>query len=94
MAVTAGLMVAGCSQLPFTSAEVPDVTGFGGARAKQILDDAGFEVDRNTPADCATDAVTGQVPDGGARLEKGKTVWLSLECVEEKRSFREALLGP
>lgn len=85
------LLAAGCDQLPFTSTEVPDVTGFSGLRAEGILEDADFEVSRNVPEDCEVDEVANQVPDGGTRAEDGSTVTLAVECVTAEQTDGDSI---
>lgn len=76
--VTLTLMVAGCSELPFLSAKVPDVTDFSAVEARQILEGEGFEVSADT---CGGQSVVrNQVPAPGERAEKGGTVSLAVEC--------------
>ncbi len=60
--------------------KVPDVIGFPAGEAEEILERAGFAVDRVKQASSSypPGTVVGQSPDGGSRAAKGSTVTLSV----------------
>lgn len=81
--ISASLVLAGCSELPFLSAKVPDVVGFNRLEAARVIEEAGFAVEEGILRSCSITRVINQVPQGGERLEKGGTVSLAVECLEE-----------